>query len=132
MIDYLGTRMNANAGGHGNVAMFSTDLDSFDFKIHKPEQVRQSVLAKLKKAGKGIVLMHDFQHATAEAMPGLLNDLKANGYQIVFMKPKDQIKTDASNDQWILNRMKVAGGGCHGTLGSCLGACGRHRNAWKG
>src|SRR6478609_10485599 len=57
LIDYLGKR---------NIAIFSTDLDSFDFKMRKPEQVRQSVMAKLKKHGKGIVLLHDFQHATAE------------------------------------------------------------------
>ena len=102
LIEYLGKR---------NIAIFSTDIDSFDFKIRRPEQVRQSVLAKLKKNGKGIVLMHDFQHATAQAAADLLNDLKANGYQIVFMKPKDQIKTIASYDDLILKQMKSAGGG---------------------
>ena len=79
LISYLGQR---------NIAIFSTDFDSFDFKMRKPEQVRQSVMAKLKKNGKGIVLMHDFQHATAEAAMDLLNDLKAGGYKVVFMKPK--------------------------------------------
>jgi hypothetical protein len=54
-------------------------MDSFDFKMRKPEQVRQSVMDKLKKHGKGIVLVHDFQHATAEAAMDLLNDLKAGG-----------------------------------------------------
>ena len=102
LIEYLGKR---------NIAIFSADLDSFDFKMRRPEQVRQSVLAKLKKNGKGIVLMHDFQHATGQAAPDLLNDLKANGYQIVFMKPKDQIKTIASYDDLILKQMKSAGGG---------------------
>src|SRR5262249_41836274 len=70
-----------------NIAIFSADLDSFDFKLHRPEQVRQSVMTKLKKVGKGIILMHDFQHATAEAAADLLNDLKAGGYKVVFMKP---------------------------------------------
>jgi peptidoglycan/xylan/chitin deacetylase (PgdA/CDA1 family) len=102
MVEYLGKR---------NIAIFSADIDSFDFKMRKPEQVRKSVMAKLAKAGKGIVLMHDFQHATAEAMPDLLNDLKAGGYHIVFMKPKNAITTVASYDQFILNRMKTAGGG---------------------
>jgi hypothetical protein len=53
--------------GKRNIGIFSADLGSFDFKIRKPEQVRQSVLSKLKKHGKGIVLLHDFQHVTAEA-----------------------------------------------------------------
>src|SRR5262245_10263801 len=33
--------------------------------MRKPEQVRQSVLAKFKEHGKGIVLLHDFRHAMA-------------------------------------------------------------------
>ena len=57
-------------------------MDSFDFKMRKPEQVRQSVMEKLKKHGKGIVLVHDFQHAIADAAMDLLNDLKAGGYKI--------------------------------------------------
>jgi peptidoglycan/xylan/chitin deacetylase (PgdA/CDA1 family) len=63
MLKYVGTR---------NIGVFSTDFDSFDFKMHKPEQVVKSVTAKLEKHGKGIVLMHDFQHATSEALPQIL------------------------------------------------------------
>src|ERR1700738_225351 len=61
--------------GQPDIRIFFADLDSFDFKLRKPEQVRQSVLAKLKEHGKGIVLLHDFQHATAQAAMDLLNDL---------------------------------------------------------
>jgi peptidoglycan/xylan/chitin deacetylase (PgdA/CDA1 family) len=98
LITYMGQR---------NVAIFSTDFDSFDFKMRKPEQVRQAVMAKLKKFGKGIVLMHDFQQATAAAASDLLNDLKAGGYKVVFMKPKDSIKTIASYDELILKDQKL-------------------------
>ena len=97
LIDYLGKR---------NIAIFSTDLDSFDFKMRKPEQVRQSVMAKLKKHGKGIVLLHDFQHATGEGAMDLLNDLKAAGYKVVFMKPKFPVTTIASYDEAILKQVK--------------------------
>jgi peptidoglycan/xylan/chitin deacetylase (PgdA/CDA1 family) len=97
LIDYLGKR---------NIAIFSTDMDSFDFKMRKPEQVRQSVMEKLKKHGKGIVLVHDFQHATAEAAMDLLNDLKAGGYKIVFMQPKYSVTTIASYDETILKQLK--------------------------
>ena len=34
-------------------------VSSFDFKMCKQEQVRQSVMEKLKKHGKGIVLVHN-------------------------------------------------------------------------
>jgi peptidoglycan/xylan/chitin deacetylase (PgdA/CDA1 family) len=97
LIDYLGKR---------NIGIFSADLDSFDFKLHKPEQVRQSVLAKLKQQGKGIVLLHDFQRATAEAAMDLLNDLKANGYKVVFMKPKFAVTTIPSYDEQVLKLVK--------------------------
>jgi peptidoglycan/xylan/chitin deacetylase (PgdA/CDA1 family) len=98
LVTYLGQR---------NVAIFSTDFDSFDFKMRKPEQVRQAVMTKLKKFGKGIILMHDFQQATAGAAAELLNDLKAGGYKVVFMKPKGTLKTIASYDEAILKDAKL-------------------------
>jgi peptidoglycan/xylan/chitin deacetylase (PgdA/CDA1 family) len=91
-----------------NIASFSTDFDSFDFKMKKPEQVITSVMTKLKKHGKGIVLMHDFQQATAHAMQKLLDQLKANGYKIVQMKAKGSVTTLAKYDEMV---MKDMGGG---------------------
>ena len=64
-----------------NIAVFSTDIDLFDFRMSRPEDVRRSVMAQLEKHGKGIVLLHDFQNATAAAAMDLLNDLKAGGYR---------------------------------------------------
>jgi peptidoglycan/xylan/chitin deacetylase (PgdA/CDA1 family) len=98
LVTYLGER---------NVAMFSTDLDSFDFKARKPEQVINTIMSKLKKFGKGIVLMHDFQHVTAEALPELLTQLKANGYKIVHMKAKDTVKSMAEYDEAIKKEAKL-------------------------
>jgi peptidoglycan/xylan/chitin deacetylase (PgdA/CDA1 family) len=92
LVTYLGQR---------NIAIFSTDMDSFDFTLRTPERVIKSVMTKLEKHGKGIVLMHDFQHATAEAVPELLAQLKANGYKIVHMKAKDPVQTIARYDEMI-------------------------------
>jgi peptidoglycan/xylan/chitin deacetylase (PgdA/CDA1 family) len=93
--------------GERNIAIFSTDMDSFDFKIRKPEQVIASVLTKLKKNGKGIVLLHDFQRATADAAPELLKQLKANGYKVVFMKAKAPVQTLAAYDEQIVKELKL-------------------------
>jgi peptidoglycan/xylan/chitin deacetylase (PgdA/CDA1 family) len=93
--------------GERNMAIFSADLDSLDFKIKKPEQVVKSVMKKLEKNGKGIVLMHDFQRATAQAMPELLRQLKANGYKIVHMTSKAPQPTIAAYDAEV---MKDLGG----------------------
>jgi len=75
-----------------NIAVFSTDWDSFDFKMRRPEQVVHSVIGKLEKHGKGIILMHDFQHATSEAVPEILKQLKAKGFKIVQVVAKKPVE----------------------------------------
>jgi peptidoglycan/xylan/chitin deacetylase (PgdA/CDA1 family) len=98
MVKYLGER---------NIAIFSADMDSLDYRIRKPDQVIASVMTKLKKNGKGIVLMHDFQRATAEAAPELLRQLKASGYKVVFLKAKTQLATLPAYDQMIVKDVKL-------------------------
>jgi peptidoglycan-N-acetylglucosamine deacetylase len=88
--------------GQRNIGIFSTDLDSFDFKMKTPEQVVESVMTKLKKRGKGIILMHDFQHPTAIALPELLVQLKSNGYRVVQLIAKDNVATLPQYDSEML------------------------------
>jgi peptidoglycan/xylan/chitin deacetylase (PgdA/CDA1 family) len=91
-----------------HVGIFSTDMDSFDFKMRKPEQVIKSVMTKLEKRGKGIILMHDFQHATAEAIVALLAQLKAGGYKVVQVTGKTPIEPIKEYTDIVLKEM---GGG---------------------
>jgi peptidoglycan/xylan/chitin deacetylase (PgdA/CDA1 family) len=98
IVTYLGER---------NVGIFSTDMDSFDFKMRKPEQVIRSVMAKLKKHGKGIVLMHDFQHPTSQAVPELLAQLKAGGYKIVHLRPKFAATSLPKYDEELIKDQKL-------------------------
>jgi peptidoglycan/xylan/chitin deacetylase (PgdA/CDA1 family) len=93
-VAYLGTR---------NIAIFSCDLDSFDFrKTSTPDKVVQTVMSKLDKLGKGVILMHDFQKHTADALPELLRRLKAGGYKVVLMKAKAPVQTLAEYDEGLL------------------------------
>ena len=98
MVTYLGTR---------NVAIFSCDLDSFDFKANKPEKIIETVMTKVDKLGKGIILMHDFQKHTAEALPALLRKLKAGGYKVVQMKAKTPVQTIAAYDEGLVKDIKL-------------------------
>jgi peptidoglycan/xylan/chitin deacetylase (PgdA/CDA1 family) len=99
IVNYFGTR---------NVAMFSTDLDSFDFKKGStPEKIVETVMTKLDKLGKGIILMHDFQKHTGEAMPTLLARLKAGGYKVVQIKAKTTFETLPEYDEALLKELKV-------------------------
>jgi 3-dehydroquinate dehydratase len=88
--------------------MFSTDFDSFDFKFRKPEQVVQSVMDKLKKHGKGIVLMHDNHPWTANAVREILAQMKAGGYKVVQMKAKDPLATLPEVDDVVMKEMNPA------------------------
>jgi peptidoglycan/xylan/chitin deacetylase (PgdA/CDA1 family) len=98
MVTYLGER---------NIAMFSCDLDSFDFKASKPQQVIDVTMKKLDKLGKGIILMHDFHKHTAEALPALLRKLKEGGYKVVAMRAKAPVKTLPQYDEELVKDAKL-------------------------
>jgi len=98
MVTYLGNR---------NTAIFSCDIDSFDFKASKPEKVVETVMKKLDNKGKGIILMHDFQKHTAEALPELLKRLKAGGYKVVAMRAKFPASTLPEYDQELMKDIKL-------------------------
>jgi peptidoglycan/xylan/chitin deacetylase (PgdA/CDA1 family) len=91
-----------------NIGVFSTDIDSRDFKLHKPEDVIKSVMSQLEKHGKGIILMHDFKHHTAEAMPELIRQLKAGGYKVVHMVPKGELTTVPKYDEMLAHEDKLS------------------------
>jgi peptidoglycan-N-acetylglucosamine deacetylase len=84
-----------------NIAIFSTDIDSRDFRMHKPDQVVKSVMSQLEKHGKGIILMHDLHRNTAEALPELIRQLKAGGYKVVHVVPKGELTTLPKYDEMV-------------------------------
>jgi len=95
---YLGTR---------NIAIFSCDLDSFDFRAKDAAQIVNTVMTKLDKQGKGIILMHDFQKHTAQALPALLQRLKAGGYKVVQMRSKAPLQTLPGYDEALMKEIKL-------------------------
>ena len=97
-VDYLGSR---------NIAMFSCDIDSFDYKSKDAAQIINTVMTKLDKQGKGIILMHDFQKHTGEALPALLRRLKAGGYKVVQMRAKTPLETLPEYDEMLVKEMKL-------------------------
>ena len=99
LLTYLGSR---------NVAIFSTDYDSFDFKMRKPEQVVASVMDRLNKHGKGIILMHDVHSWTANAVKEILAQMKAKGFKIVQMKAKEPLRTLPEYDAMVVKEMNPA------------------------
>ena len=97
-VTYLGTR---------NLAIFSCDLDSFDFKARNAQAVIDVTFKKLDKLGKGIILMHDFHKHTAEALPEMLRRLKAGGYKVVAMRAKAPVQSLPQYDEQLLKDAKL-------------------------
>jgi peptidoglycan/xylan/chitin deacetylase (PgdA/CDA1 family) len=98
MVTYLGTR---------NIAMFSCDVDSFDFKYHDPKKVMNLIFHGLEKKGKGIILMHDFHKETAALLPEILKRLKTEGYKVVAMRAKAPVVSLPQYDEALMKDAKL-------------------------
>ena len=66
---------------------WSTDVVADDWKHITASEVVRRAISRLDEKGKGILLLHDIQPATALALPELLRELKAKGYRIVLVAP---------------------------------------------
>ena len=74
-----------------NIAIFSTDVDSLDYRMRSPDKVVQNVLTGLAKTGGGIILFHDIHEVTAKALPTVLSELKSHGFHVVHLVPKSRV-----------------------------------------
>lgn len=92
--------------GERNIGIWSTDIDSFDFKLKGSDNLVPSLMKRIEKHGKGIVLMHDFQKSTSHAIGDLLKALKAGGYKIVHVKSKSTIKSLPEYDTLVAAQIK--------------------------
>ncbi|MGE0022082.1 MAG: polysaccharide deacetylase family protein [Hyphomicrobium sp.] len=75
------------------LGVFGIHVDSKDFRTRSPGVVLRNVLAQLEHEKKGILLFHDIQPSTAGALASLLAELKARGFKVVHMVPKQAAVT---------------------------------------
>jgi peptidoglycan/xylan/chitin deacetylase (PgdA/CDA1 family) len=86
------------------VMSWSVDFMADDWtRINSREIVRRA-LTRLEAKGKGILLLHDIQPATALGLPELLAELKARGYRVVHVVPSSAglPATITTADQWLV------------------------------
>ena len=68
--------------------VFSSDTVADDWHHNiAPNQITALALRRLEARGKGILLLHDIHPKTVAALPGLLKQLKENGFHIVQVVP---------------------------------------------
>jgi peptidoglycan-N-acetylglucosamine deacetylase len=92
--------------------VFSIEVDANDYRTKEPAAVHQAVLSQLAEARKGIILFHDIQPATAGALKGLLDELKARGFKVVHLVAANPVTTlpeyDAMADREMGRKQAIA------------------------
>ncbi len=76
---------------------FSADVAGDDWRHIPARDVVRRIVTRLDEKGRGIILLHDIQPATAMALPNLLKELKARGYRIVQVRPTTAAPVVAAN-----------------------------------
>jgi peptidoglycan/xylan/chitin deacetylase (PgdA/CDA1 family) len=87
---------------HG-YATWSLDFLADDWTHISAKEIARRALQRIEARGRGILLLHDIQPATALALPTILAELKARGYKIVHVVPAtlDRPATVAESDDWV-------------------------------
>ena len=90
---------------HGYMT-FSVDFLADDWRHIKSKEITRRAIERIEARGRGILLLHDIQPATALALPDILKEFKARGYKIVHMVPAtaDRPKTATELEQWVARR----------------------------
>jgi peptidoglycan/xylan/chitin deacetylase (PgdA/CDA1 family) len=88
-----------------NLMTWSADFPADDWTKISPAQVYTRALQRIEANSKGILLLHDIQARTVEALPALLHELKRRGYHIVHVTPAtpERPKTVTEPSQWIVH-----------------------------
>jgi peptidoglycan/xylan/chitin deacetylase (PgdA/CDA1 family) len=87
---------------HG-YATWSLDFLADDWTHINAKEITRRALQRIEARGRGILLLHDIQPATALALPTILAELKARGYKIVQVVPAtpDRPASVAETDSWV-------------------------------
>src|SRR3981081_2333157 len=81
---------------------WSVDFAADDWTHINAQEIARRAISRIEARGKGILLLHDIQPATALACPEILKELKARGFKIVHVVPAtpDQPKTVTEPEKW--------------------------------
>ena len=86
-------------GKSRNLAIFSIDIDSYDYKTKSGAKVFSNIMRQLRSRRKGIMLFHDIQQSTASAMQRILDTMQREGFKIVHVVSKSPVETLTEFDE---------------------------------
>jgi peptidoglycan/xylan/chitin deacetylase (PgdA/CDA1 family) len=87
------------------VQTWSADFLADDWREISSARVADLAIKRLEAKGKGILLLHDIHERTVQALPRILQEMKARGYRIVQVVPAtpERPKTPTEAQQWQLH-----------------------------
>ncbi len=85
--------------------VWSADFPADDWRDVSAARVYELAIKRLEAKGKGILLLHDIQPRTVDALPKILRELKVRGYRIVHVVPAapGRPATPTEPQQWQLH-----------------------------
>jgi hypothetical protein len=86
--------------------VWSADFVADDWTHISADEVMKRALERLERDGRGVLLLHDIQPATALMLPRLLRALKERNYHVVHVVPAGlgQPKTVTEAESWVLRK----------------------------
>ncbi len=80
-----------------SLIIFSADVVADDWHRHiKPSEIIRRAVSRLQARGKGILLLHDIHPVTVAALPGLLKELKEQGFHVVQVVPAEPARIETA------------------------------------
>jgi peptidoglycan/xylan/chitin deacetylase (PgdA/CDA1 family) len=79
------------AAAHRKMPVFGTDLWASDWNPMTSERELNLLMTRLRKAGRGMILLHDIHKQTADMIPSLLRALHAEGFKLVHLVPGPEV-----------------------------------------
>ena len=73
--------------GARNIATISCEFGADDWKRISARQVRHRAIRNINSVGRGVIILHDTKPHTAAALPGIIADLRNQGYRFVQLAP---------------------------------------------
>lgn len=73
--------------GARNIATVSCEFGADDWKRIGASQVRRRAVRNINSVGRGVIILHDTKPHTAAALPGIIKDLRKQGYRFVQLMP---------------------------------------------
>ena len=67
--------------------VWGADVPADDWRKIGSREVARRAVMRLEAKGKGILLLHDIHARTVEALPAILEELKARGFRVVHVVP---------------------------------------------